>query len=228
MRSAGVLAVFAILTASALPAVAQDGPSDEASTGPIVPAPEAEIPSVRVYVSSDRPQTVFGSAAALGTVRRLRWPRQPADDYHYERGVCVAPCVATVPLGGNPYRIVGHDVASSKPFNLVGDPAGLDIDVHAAPYGANVVGVVLTSLGLVFTALGGAELIAWGALNASTDTQEVGKVFLIQGIAFGSVGLVLATIGIPTWVANHTSVEITEHSNRGAREVTLTASGLRF
>jgi len=217
IRILGVVVGFVTFASRA---AAQASPTSEESAGQ----------TVRVYVSSDRPGTVFGSAAALGTVRRLRWPRQPADEFHYERGVCVAPCVATVPLVGNPYRFVGHAVASSSRFDLAANPAGLDVRVHAAPYGANVVGVVFTALGLSFAAVGGGELIASAALSSSSSmsTEIVTKVFLYQGIAFGSLGIIIAAIGIPMWVANHTSVAITRHESRAASRVQLTPFGLRF
>jgi hypothetical protein len=126
---------------------------------------------------------------------------------------------------------VGHDVASSKPFVLREAPAGLDIDVHASAYGPNVVGVAFTALGIVFGALGGVELLVGSGMRASTDdnVQGIGRVFFVQGAAFGIAGATFLLIGLPVWLANHTSVEITEHSNHSVgRHVDLTPAGIRF
>jgi hypothetical protein len=74
----------------------------------------------------------------------------------------------------------------------------------------------------VFSTVGLTELVAWDAPG------EIGRR---QGIAFLSLGVVLAAVGVPLFVANQTHVDISEHSIGpvvGSSGVKLTPGGLVF
>ena len=88
---------------------------------------------------------------------------------------------------------------------------------------------VFTILGGVFSTMGGAQLIAWDAYGQPPVSNHAARAFLPSGIAFLSVGVVLAALGIPLIVANQTRVDISEHSVAAGRTgVELTPAGLVF
>lgn len=209
---------------------AQEHPIPDGQLGRGVSTPAPDPDSIRVYIWSDREGTVFGRAAAFGPgPRRLRWPRPASDDFNYAAGVCTAPCSATIALSDNPYRVVGHDVASSRPFNLPFTANGLDLHVRAGSWAGFVVGATFTILGIAFAATGGTELLVWDALGQPPVVNHTPGALLPNGIAFLSIGAVFAAVGIPLWLTNRASVDITQHrAVTGRSAIKLTPTGLAF
>jgi hypothetical protein len=124
---------------------------------------------------------------------------------------------------------VGHDVVPSEPFRIPFALNGLDVRVRAGSWTGRVFGTVFTILGGVFSTMGGAQLIAWDAYGQPPVSNHAARAFLPSGIAFLSVGVVLAALGIPLIVANQTRVDISEHSVAAGRTgVELTPAGLVF
>jgi hypothetical protein len=142
-------------------ASAQDEPIPEAPSEQTVAAPISDSDTVRVFISSDREGTIFGSAAAFGPEKAS--PRGRAR-FNWNAGVCTAPCTARIALSDNPYRVVGRAMIPSSPFNLPFSPTGVDVHVRAGSL-VGILGLAFAVDGVTFTGIGGAALIAYEALG---------------------------------------------------------------
>jgi hypothetical protein len=206
-RSGAILLVCAAFATLASTAHAQDEPVPEVTSGQTVSALVPEPDTVRVYVGSDREGTVFGSAAAFGPGQWSRRFRM----FDFAAGICTAPCSATVALSDNPYRVVGRTMMPSTPFNLPFAPTGVDVYVRAGSVAGYIAGLVLAIDGVTFAGVGAASMVVWEALGQPRVVNNTRGALLPIGGVFLGIGVVLAAVGIPLWLANHTQVDISEH-----------------
>jgi hypothetical protein len=229
-RSGAILLVSSAFAVLASTARAQDEPVPETPSRQTVSVPAPEPDTVRVYVWSDREGTVFGSASTLGPgPRRLHWPHRAADDYNYAAAVCTAPCSATVSLSDNPYRVVGRTMLASTLFNLRFASNGVDVYVRAGSIAGYVVGLVLSLDGVTFASIGAASMLVWEALGQPRVVNNTPGALLPIGGVFLGIGVVLAAVGIPLWLANHTQVDVSEHrAATASKRFELTPGGLVF
>jgi len=112
-------------------------------------------------------------------------------------GVCSTPCDRALPLGPS-YRITGDGVRTSRAFLLAGANGDrLVLDVSTASKSDFAGGIVLLSIGSLFTVIGGFTLLIVAAVNAApgytnTDGAErAGWIMFGGGLAGLVTGIVL-------------------------------------
>jgi tetrahydromethanopterin S-methyltransferase subunit C len=99
----------------------------------------------------------------------------------------------------------------STPFNLPFASNGVDVHVRAGSIAGYVVGLVLSLDGITFTGIGAASMVVWEALGQPRVVNNTRGALLPIGGVFLGMGIALAAVGIPLWLANHTQVDISEH-----------------
>jgi hypothetical protein len=206
------VAFLAGIALSVSDAAAQVDPGGFESPGQDLPDHGYPV-EVEVHITSNKPDTFFGRADAFdhrpARVRGHGWPRP--GDFTYPEAICKAPCTATVPIAGNPYRIAGIAQVPSGKLELFPSPRGIDVRVHFGSGPAYVIGVVFTALGLAFTASGAGMVAAWAALgepslavkNSPGELRPIGTTFAL-------IGLPYLAIGLPFFLTQGTRVEVVE------------------
>ncbi len=101
------------------------------------------------------------------------------------RFACEAPCDVALDLD-HAYRIVGDGVRTSPPFRIAAARGGrVVLDVSPGSKAGLLGGIVLASVGLPVTVVGGFVVLLASAFGASDDTKRTGWV--VFGVGAGSV-----------------------------------------
>jgi hypothetical protein len=98
--------------------------------------------STQVHIVTEKAGVMLEWRAALP---RLPGGSRPAGEPQWVP-LCLAPCDAALPLGGE-YRIAGEGITTSSPFALHGP--SIDVRVAAGSYAVRRAGVFLTFLGVL-------------------------------------------------------------------------------
>jgi hypothetical protein len=114
-------------------------------------------------------------------------------------------------------------------FNLRFASNGVDVYVRAGSIAGYVVGLVLSLDGVTFASIGAASMLVWEALGQPRVVNNTPGALLPIGGVFLGIGVVLAAVGIPLWLANHTQVDVSEHrAATASKRFELTPGGLVF
>ena len=153
------------------------GPDQGARPGPIV------------FLRTDNPH------ATLQVQTQLFW-----------QDLCITPCGIPVDPRGL-YRVGGRPFVPTEPFSVPRQTGQVTVEARMGSRSRNIVGTVLTLVGLPLGATGGIMLYA----GIHQPNDEFGQptfakfALTIYGVAFLIAGTALALTGIPLWATSGTS-----------------------
>lgn len=144
----------------------------------------------------------------IGSVDLLSGNGSPSGTTNLWARVCLAPCEAWVDPSGE-FRIGGEGVSPSSSFTLAPQDGPLRIDANAGSQRALSLGKTFVSTGIGLLALGTLLLVV---PKSGDDPSSTSAFKTLRGVGYGALGAgsALMLTGIPLWVANGTTIKMSQ------------------